>query len=108
VLRWTAVALVPVVLSLAAVYSFFYPVAGASELGWWGTPLGEGVSFVAIAVAVPAFPVGGGVGFGLAALGVPEGVALAVGAGIGAAFAALVWGALVATLVAWMRPPRGA
>ncbi len=95
--RYVAVALVPVALSLAAISSFFYPISDPSELGWWATPPGEAASLIAAVIALPAIPVVMTVGGLLTVLGIPEGWSFFVGAVIGGAVAALVWGWLAVT-----------
>ena len=104
--RYAAVALLPVALALAAINSFFYPTSDPSELGWWATPVGNAVSFVAAVVGLPAVPVVLIVGSSLAALGLSEGWAFVFGAVMGSFVAALFWGWLAAVTVRWLRSHR--
>ena len=93
-------------LALAAIDSFFYPTSEPSELGWWGTPLGDVVGWVAVVVGLPAAYVAFSVGPALSDLGVPEEGASFISAAVGAVTGALIWGWSLAVAIQWLRSRR--
>ena len=101
IIRYGALALVPVVLSLWVANETFYPTDDILELGWWAGSLGQALMSVAGVIGFPAILVFLLVG-GLLIQVLPELVGLLIGAAVGALF----WGWLAAAITDWFQSPR--